>query len=238
MTRMVTAQCPNCGASLRVDPDFEATTCKYCNATAFVKTRVRPVTERVTKQYPLVINATTGVAGWIYWAVGLSLVAVLGTSLMLLNTNAKHQALTAVPLAAATSSAPVSTSPPPAKGEGLAVEPLTNPEVGGTNVVEGTLKVTGRLPPEVVRRILRQSVARFRHCYDEGLRRTPNLAGRVAVRFVIGRDGKVTQAADAGSTISDTQVAGCVAAAITGIAFPAPEGGIAIALYPLDFSRN
>ena len=61
MTRMVTAQCPNCGASLRVDPDFEATTCKYCNATAFVKTRVRPVTERVTKQYPLVINATTGV---------------------------------------------------------------------------------------------------------------------------------------------------------------------------------
>ncbi len=51
---------------------------------------------------------------------------------------------------------------------------------------------SGRLPPEVIQRIVRQNFGRFRLCYENGLRNNPNLQGRVSVRFVIGRDGAVS----------------------------------------------
>src|SRR5262249_36840059 len=50
----------------------------------------------------------------------------------------------------------------------------------------------GSLPPELIQRTVRQNFGRFRMCYEDGLRRSPSLAGRVAVRFVIGRDGSVS----------------------------------------------
>ena len=57
----------------------------------------------------------------------------------------------------------------------------------------GATQVSGRLPPEVIQRIVRQNFGRFRLCYENGLRNNPNLQGRVSVRFVIGRDGAVSQ---------------------------------------------
>ena len=39
--------------------------------------------------------------------------------------------------------------------------------------------VSGRLPPEVIQRIVRQNFGRFRLCYENGLRNNPNLQGRV-----------------------------------------------------------
>ena len=56
----------------------------------------------------------------------------------------------------------------------------------------GRDQVNGRLPPEVIQRIVRQNFGRFRLCYENGLRNNPNLQGRVSVRFVIGRDGAVS----------------------------------------------
>ena len=56
----------------------------------------------------------------------------------------------------------------------------------------GATQVNGRLPPEVIQRIVRQNFGRFRLCYENGLRNNPNLQGRVSVRFVIGRDGAVS----------------------------------------------
>ena len=58
----------------------------------------------------------------------------------------------------------------------------------------GATSVSGRLPPEVIQRIVRQNFGRFRLCYENGLRNNPNLQGRVAVRFVIGREGDVIAA--------------------------------------------
>ena len=55
--------------------------------------------------------------------------------------------------------------------------------------VEGATQVNGRLPPEVIQRIVRQNFGRFRLCYENGLRNNPNLQGRVTVKFVIDRSG-------------------------------------------------
>ena len=48
------------------------------------------------------------------------------------------------------------------------------------------IETNGRIPAEVIQRIVRQNFGRFRLCYENGLRNNPNLQGRVAVSFVIG----------------------------------------------------
>ncbi|HEY4119810.1 MAG TPA: AgmX/PglI C-terminal domain-containing protein, partial [Byssovorax sp.] len=77
---------------------------------------------------------------------------------------------------------------------------------------------------------------RFRLCYENGLRANPNLQGRVAVRFVIGRDGGISQVASGGSDIADSAVTSCVTRAFYGLSFPAPESGIVTVTYPIVFS--
>lgn len=100
----------------------------------------------------------------------------------------------------------------------------------------GATTVNGRLPPEVIQRIVRQNYGRFRLCYENGLRNNPNLQGRVAVRFVIGRDGSVSNVANGGSDLPDPSVVQCVIRAYYGLSFPQPEGGIVTVVYPIMFS--
>ena len=49
----------------------------------------------------------------------------------------------------------------------------------------GATILTGKYPPGVVERIVRQNLGRFRACYQKGLEKSPNLQGRVTVKFVI-----------------------------------------------------
>jgi len=100
----------------------------------------------------------------------------------------------------------------------------------------GATTVSGRLPAEVVQRIVRQNFGRFRMCYEDGLRNNPNLQGRVTVRFVIGSDGSVGRAANAGSDLPDAAVVQCVVGAFRGLSFPQPEGGSVSVVYPLLLS--
>jgi hypothetical protein len=100
----------------------------------------------------------------------------------------------------------------------------------------GATSVSGRLPPEVIQRIVRQNFGRFRLCYENGLRNNPNLQGRVSVRFVIGRDGAVSNVSNGGSDLPDGGVVQCVVRAFFGLSFPQPEGGIVTVTYPIMFS--
>ena len=59
-------------------------------------------------------------------------------------------------------------------------------------------------------------------------------AGSVQVRFIIGRDGTVSNVSNAGSRIADAAVVQCTLRSFCGISFPAPEGGIA----PVSISRD
>jgi hypothetical protein len=95
----------------------------------------------------------------------------------------------------------------------------------------------GRIPPEVIQRIVRQNFGRFRLCYENGLRNNPNLAGRVSVRFVIGRDGGIMSSANGGSDLPDAGVVSCVVGAFRGLQFPQGEDGGAVTVtYPISFS--
>ncbi len=101
---------------------------------------------------------------------------------------------------------------------------------------DGVTEVGGRIPPEVIQRIVRQNYGRFRACYESALRTDPNLQGRVAVSFAIGRDGTV-RAAHGGGDLPHGGVISCVAGAFMGLTFPQPDGGGVVRVtYPIVFS--
>jgi TonB family protein len=97
--------------------------------------------------------------------------------------------------------------------------------------------VSGRLPPEVIQRIVRQSVGRFRACYEKGALKK-NLEGEVRVRFVIGRDGALGTVDVEASTLEDAETVGCVKRVFLNMSFPQPEGGIVTVSYPIRFSAD
>jgi hypothetical protein len=103
---------------------------------------------------------------------------------------------------------------------------------------QGETIISGHLPPEVIQRIVRQNFGRFRLCYERGLAKNPNLEGRVAVRFVIDREGSVSNVANGGSDLPDSSVVSCVISAYYGITFPPPSNGIVRVVYPLMFSPS
>lgn len=108
--------------------------------------------------------------------------------------------------------------------------------VGASTVAPGAVQVSGRLPPEVIQRIARTNLGRYRLCYENGLRKNPHLQGWVRVRFVIGRDGAVSTVSNGGSDVPDAEVVSCVLRSFYGLAFPQPEGGIVTVLYPISFA--
>lgn len=100
----------------------------------------------------------------------------------------------------------------------------------------GVTSVSGHLPPEVIQRIVRQNYGRFRGCYESGLGANPNLTGRVTARFIIDREGMVSNAANGGSDLPDSKVVSCVLSQFYGISFPPPENGIVTVTYPIMFT--
>ncbi len=101
----------------------------------------------------------------------------------------------------------------------------------------GSTNVSGRLPPEVIQRIVRSNFGRFRVCYQSALKNNPNLQGRVSVRFVISRSGTVNSVSGSGD-IPDQSVVACVTRAFYSLTFPQPEGGIVTVSYPIVFTPS
>jgi hypothetical protein len=93
-----------------------------------------------------------------------------------------------------------------------------------------------KLPPEEIQRVVQENFARLRDCYEKGLRKRPNLAGRIAVSFVIELDGKTSQVEDKGSDLPDKDVVRCVVAAFVDLKFPSPKGGTVKFTYPCVFA--
>jgi hypothetical protein len=105
-------------------------------------------------------------------------------------------------------------------------------------IKQGAAQINGRLPPEVIQRIVRQNFGRFRLCYEQGLKTNPSLSGRVKIRFVIGKTGEVSGVSDGGSDLPDKSVVACVVKAFGNLSFPQPEGGIVTVVYPLVFGPS
>lgn len=104
-------------------------------------------------------------------------------------------------------------------------------------VRQGKAEVSGGLDKDIVRRIVRAHVNEVRHCYNQGLDRTPGIGGRVSIAFSITASGKVNSAVVQESTLSDNAVGACISKAVKRWKFPKPTGGEAVAVtYPFVLS--
>jgi hypothetical protein len=119
----------------------------------------------------------------------------------------------------------------------LSSERLPGQRRASPSIRQGPTKVNGRLPPEVIQRIVRQNFGRFRMCYESGLRTDPTLSGTVTVHFVIDGIGAVQKASDGGSTLASSNVIACMVKAVANLSFPQPEGGGSVTVdYPVIFA--
>jgi len=100
------------------------------------------------------------------------------------------------------------------------------------------ITTNGRLPKDVIQRIIRQNMGRFRSCYESGLRANPALEGRVAVQFIIDRGGQVSIAQDGDSDLPDVSVRTCIIRSFYNLSFPSPQGGTVTVTYPMMLSPS
>ncbi|MEM9460119.1 MAG: AgmX/PglI C-terminal domain-containing protein [Myxococcota bacterium] len=104
-------------------------------------------------------------------------------------------------------------------------------------VRQAKAKVDGAMDKDIVRRIVRAHINEIRYCYNQGLVRDPRLAGRVTIQFTIGTSGKVPIAVATQSTLSDRNVADCMAKAVRRWKFPRPRDGAQVTVtYPFVLS--
>jgi len=123
----------------------------------------------------------------------------------------------------------------PGRGSGTGFGPRQRrpPRVDSTAIP----KLRGALDREIIRRVVRGHINEVRHCYNQGLVRDPNLAGRVAIQFSIAATGSVPVAVVESSSLKDLNVANCVAKAVKRWRFPKPEGGgTVLVTYPFVLS--
>ncbi|MBI5491008.1 MAG: AgmX/PglI C-terminal domain-containing protein [Deltaproteobacteria bacterium] len=95
----------------------------------------------------------------------------------------------------------------------------------------GEATTYGGLSKEVIRRIVQQHRGRIRHCYEASLQSSPELTGRVTVRFSIAPQGNVLSAENAGNTTGDDTLAQCIVAVVNRMAFPQGDGTTSVT-YP------
>lgn len=114
----------------------------------------------------------------------------------------------------------------------------------------GTIPGTGRIDPNEVRKVVRANFDKFTACYQEGLKRDPKLAGKVAVQLVIEPDGHVSEVSSVASpsggggseelvtTLKDKKVIECVLEAHRKLVFPKPQGGRVPLVNPIEFGSK
>jgi hypothetical protein len=77
--------------------------------------------------------------------------------------------------------------------------------------------------------------ALVKRCYVDGLKRNPDLRGKVIVRAIVDEDGAVERAEDAGSTLPDKTTIACVVETVSHVEFaPMVSGGTTI-IVPFTF---
>ena len=85
-----------------------------------------------------------------------------------------------------------------------------------------TVTVQGALAKEIVQRVVRPNFGRVRLCYERALANDPTAQGTVTVKLAVGKDGAVSGATPAASTVTN-DLASCIAHAAGALAFPTAD---------------
>lgn len=110
----------------------------------------------------------------------------------------------------------------------------------GTITIEipNSTTVQGSLDKKVINEYVRKILPKLRFCYENGLKKNPELAGGVVVKFVIQENGSVGESKVVETTMNNLGVEKCIADQVGKIEFPKPKCGIVIVTYPFVFKNK
>jgi len=98
---------------------------------------------------------------------------------------------------------------------------------------------SGALEKETIAKVVKRHKGQIRMCYEQELRASPALSGKVTVSFTIGGTGNVVTASVAESTLNNREVENCLVRRIKRWRFPAPDGGGNVTVnYPFVFQAQ
>jgi hypothetical protein len=98
--------------------------------------------------------------------------------------------------------------------------------------------ILGSLDKNLVDQVVKRHMNQIRYCYQRELSRSPDIAGKVVVRFIIAGDGSVSKASINKTTLrGGGAVEGCLTRRFMNFVFPEPKNnGIVVVSYPFMFA--
>lgn len=81
---------------------------------------------------------------------------------------------------------------------------------------------------------IRAHMREVEDCYGRVALKDPSIAGRVTMRWTLGRDGVPSAVAVVSDTLKDKSVGACIKEHARTWRFPAPAGGLGVVTYPFD----
>jgi hypothetical protein len=98
--------------------------------------------------------------------------------------------------------------------------------------------VDGELDPAMVAKEVRTRLGAIKACYERGLKRNPNLSGKIVIHWTITQAGTVSGVDVEQDTLGDAEVASCIKSLIARWRFPAPSGGSVEVSFPFVFQSS
>lgn len=86
-----------------------------------------------------------------------------------------------------------------------------------------------------IEKIVEANLPKMQKCYEAGLLKNPNLAGKVIVHFVLQATGKISLIQVHETTLKDPMVESCLQFEVTKLHFPAFTKGSLDIYYPFIF---
>ncbi len=118
-------------------------------------------------------------------------------------------------------------------GYGTGVSRIRKRGERSVNISVGRPIIMGSLSMEIIRQVIHSHRDQIKYCYSKELTRSPNLSGKVSVKFTINPKGYVQQASISSTTLRNSAVERCMTQKIRTWKFPEPKGGgIVIVNYP------
>ena len=113
------------------------------------------------------------------------------------------------------------------------------PRTSGALPMSNEVITLGALDKGLIDQVIKQNMNQIRYCYQRELTKSPDLGGKIVVKFVIAKDGSVSKATTKKSTMGSAAVEGCINSRFMRFKFPEPKGGgIVIVSYPFMFSAG
>jgi outer membrane biosynthesis protein TonB len=110
---------------------------------------------------------------------------------------------------------------------------------GETKVVPGKTTIKGGLSADEIGRIIRRHWNEIKYCYEKELNKDPNLAGKVAIFFVIDPMGDVAEARVSETTLNNSGAEQCMLSNVKRWKFRSPDGGGVVEVnYPFIFTAQ